>query len=261
MGCLPAHGRIDCTLCYRGEDVLFDRSRREGQDWRITANPLSWGNANARIIILGFSKGPTQAESFARTPHDQIAYKGSRPNVGRILAHVGLIKEGSRESQAAAVDSMIADRNGLFHFGSLIRCSVERYDRGERRWKGSGGGMLNRFVATPFGSEVARNCASRFLVNLPRATKLVVMFGMGSHQSYVREARTLLSTVRGKTMREINAVAYEDDLITVVHVEHFASQGDLIPQWLGEGKYRDHPRSKFGKLARASVNRAIDRFA
>ncbi|WP_292147020.1 hypothetical protein [Mesorhizobium sp.] len=71
----------------------------------------------------------------------------------------------------------------------------------------------------------------------------------------------MLSTVRGKTMREINAVAYEDDLITVVHVEHFASQGDLIPQWLGEGKYRDHPRSKFGKLARASVNRAIDRFA
>lgn len=240
--------------------MLFGRTRQEEHDWRITANPMAWGNPSAPVVILGFSKGQTQAESLAKASHDQIAYKGNRPNVGRILAHVGLVRKGTLEAQAAAVDSMIADRNGLFHFGSLIRCSVERFDRDVPAWKGSGGGMLDRFVATPFGAEIARNCASRFLVNLPEATKLVVMFGMGSQQKYVRAARDLLSTVRGRSMRELNAVAYEDDLVTVVHVEHFASQGDLIPQWLGEGKYRDHPRSEFGRLARALVDHAIDRF-
>ncbi|WP_296745814.1 hypothetical protein [Mesorhizobium sp.] len=261
MGCLPAHGRIDCTECFRGEIVHFDRTKRDDRDWRITANPLAWGNPNAPIIILGFSKGQTQAGDLARTPHDQIAYKGNRPNVGRILAHVGLVKVGTRESQAAAIDRMIADRNGLFHFGSLIRCSVERYDRAKGEWKGSGGGMLDRFVGMPFGAEIAGNCVSKHLVNLPKASKLIVMFGMGSNQNYVREARSLMSQARGNRMREISQVAYEDDHVTVVHVEHFASQGDLIPQWLGEGKHQDHPRSEFGRLARHAVNHAIERFA
>jgi hypothetical protein len=113
MGCLPAHGRIDCNACYGGESVLFDRTRRDDRDWRITSNPLAWGNPNAPIVVLGFSKGQTQAGALAGTPHDQIAYKGKRENVGRILAHVGLVKKGSLASQTAAVDKMIADRNGL----------------------------------------------------------------------------------------------------------------------------------------------------
>lgn len=53
--------------------------------------------------------------------------------------------------------------------------------------------------------------------------------------------------------REINEIAYEDDRITVVHVEHFASQGDLIPQWLGEGEY--------GRSALRAVTYAVERFA
>jgi hypothetical protein len=126
---------------------------------------------------------------------------------------------------------------------------------------GSGGGMLDKFVATPFGAEVAENCVSRFLVDLPKATRLVVMFGMGSGQRYVEGVRRLLSSARGNPMREINEVAYEDGRITVVHVEHFASQGRLIPQWLGEGEYRGHPRSEYGRLARHAVNYAIGRFA
>jgi len=181
--------------------------------------------------------------------------------VGRILAHVGLVKKGTLESQTAAVDRMIADRNGLFHFGSLIRCSIERYDRDEEEWTGSGGGMLDKFVSTPFGVEVAENCVSKFLVDLPKATRLIVMFGMGSRQRYVEEVRRLLSSTRGNRMRQFNEVAYEDDRITVVHVEHFASQGRLIPQWLGEGEYRDHPRSEYCRLARQTVNYAIERFA
>ncbi|TPN39492.1 hypothetical protein FKO01_04130 [Mesorhizobium sp. B2-3-3] len=209
--------------------------------------------------MLGFSKGQTQSGALDRVPHDEMAYKGNRPNVGRILAHVGLVKGSTRDSQTAAIDRMIADRNGLFHFGSLIRCSVERHDDLKGEWKGSGGGMLDKFVATSFGSNVARNCATKFLGNLSEATRMVIMFGMGTQQNYVRQACRLLSEVRGSPMRRANEIAYEDDRITVVHVEHFASQGDLIPQWLGEGQYKGHDRAEYGRLAARAVNHALER--
>ena len=48
----------------------------------------------------------------------------------------------------------------------------------------------------------------------------------------------------------INSVAYTDGKITVVHVEHFTSQGALIPNWLGENA---HPRSNLGRLSKAAV--------
>ena len=84
MNQLPAHGRISCTKCFDGH-VEFDISKRSDGDWRVTANPLAWGNQEPEIVVLGFSKGPTQAGALARTPHNAIAYKGSRTNVGKIL--------------------------------------------------------------------------------------------------------------------------------------------------------------------------------
>ena len=86
------------------------------------------------------------------------------------------------------VDKLIADRNGRFQFASLVRCTVERFDEKDRCWKGSGGGMLDRFIGSEFGMEVAGNCASRFLGALPSKTQLVVMFGLGSDLNYVGAA-------------------------------------------------------------------------
>lgn len=131
------------------------------------------------------------------------------------------------------MDRLIADRNGRFAWGSLIRCTVQRNEGGE--WKGSGGGMLDRFVATSFGRDIAGNCASRFLGKLPSETKLVILFGLGTKNGYVSEARKLIQRARpSRAWRTVNEVAYADDAITFVHVEHFASQGRLIPDWCGE---------------------------
>ncbi|QDD97541.1 hypothetical protein [Roseomonas mucosa] len=69
-GRLPDHGRVACTACFGGEAVVFDASRTGSTNWRITANPCAWGNPNAEVVVLGFSKGPTQAGALARTPHD-----------------------------------------------------------------------------------------------------------------------------------------------------------------------------------------------
>lgn len=253
MNQLPEHGRINCTECFSERNVLFDRTQETGGSWRITANPLAWGNRNAEIVVLGFSKGPTQAGALASTPHNEIAYKGSRLNVGKILAHVGLIEKVDDLSLKNNVDKIIADENGRFHFGSFIKCTVERLDAKSSKWKGSGGGMLDKFVATEFGQNVAEKCASRYLRVLPEKTKLVVMFGLGTKQNYVREAFKLFSTVRPGSWHWINDVSYSDSRITVVHVEHFASQGTLIPNWLGVNQ---HERSQLGILAKEAVARS-----
>lgn len=203
-------------------------------------------------MVLGFSKGPTQAGALSKTPHDAIAYKGSRGNVGKILKHIGLLSCRPDSDLAQEVSQLISDKSGRFHFGSLIRCTVERCDKGV--WKGSGGGMLDKFVATDFGQEVAGNCTSKFLNQLPENTKLVVMFGLGSKLNYVGECHSLYKAARKGFWTKINDVAYTDNRITVVHVEHFAAQGALITQWLGE---RDHPRKRYGLMAKEAVIAAI----
>jgi len=223
--------------------------------WRITANPLAWGNVAPEIVVLGFSKGPTQAGALATAPHDQIAYKGSRTAVGKILAHIGVVARPADGNLSQTVDRLISDQRGRFHFGSLVRCTVERYDDQRKAWLRSGGGMLDKFVATPFGKEVAGNCAMAFLGALPASTKLVIMFGLGTKMNYVREARRLIAAARPDTWRTVNEVSYTDGRVTFVHVEHFASQGALIPNWLGENK---HDRSKLGTMARDAVRMALN---
>jgi hypothetical protein len=254
MDNLPLHGRVDCTKCFAGTNVDFDKAKLTDHGWRITANPLAWGNPNCEIVVLGFSKGPTQAGAVASTPHDEIAYKGSRQNVGKILSHIGVLPASTSKEVGRLVSEAIADKSGRFHFGSLIRCTVERYDDKSSSWKGSGGGMLDKFVGTSFGQSVAKNCTERFLGRLPSQTKLVVMFGLGSKLNYVQESFKLYQAARGGTWKWVNDAAYSDGKIVVVHVEHFASQGALIPQWLGQV---DHQRSRLGKMAQTAVQLAF----
>lgn len=252
---LPTHGRVDCTKCFNGCSVVeFDKTRREDGKWRITANPLAWGNIEPEVIVLGFSKGPTQAGALNNTRHENIAYKGGRANIGKIFKHVGLLEAKTGDDLGQLMNGLIADRKGRFHFGSVIRCTVEQSIKNV--WKGSGGGMLDKFVATDFGKEISSNCANNFLKNLPQKTKLIVMFGMGSKLNYVRESFELFKKTRcGQwSMLANNDVAYTDGKVTVVHVEHFASQGALIPQWLGAG---NHARSRFGEMAAKAVALAI----
>jgi hypothetical protein len=243
---LPVHGRVECALCHKGQPYSFDRTRTADGDWRITNNPLAWGNSAPEIVVLGFSKGPEQAGALASQPHDKIAYRKGRTNVAKILHHVGLLAA----PDSRLVDQAISDAHGRFHFGSLIRCTVERYDARKSGWTGTGGGMLDKFVQTDFGAQVVSNCARKFLGDLPARTRLIVMFGMGSGGNYVKSCRRAFAIARPGNWRELNQVSYTDGRLTVVHTEHFAAQGALLPNWLSGEK---HPRGTLGLLAREGV--------
>ena len=47
--------------------------------------------------------------------------------------------EGLRRT-LADMDRLIADRSGRLAFGSLVRCTVERWDEAKATWPGTGGG-------------------------------------------------------------------------------------------------------------------------
>lgn len=252
--CLPNSGRIACSLCHN-QPIVFDETITEAKDrsWRITANPLSWGNQRPQVLVLGFSKGPSQAGELGRLPHNDIPYRKGRLRVGKILSHVGLLPPATTNEMRAMVDCAIADPKGRFGWGSLIRCTVERFDAKKRAWVGSGA-MIDEFMATSFGQQISTTCATRFLRDLPSETKLVVMFGLGAGGGYVTTARKVISKARSGVWRTVNEVAYTDGKITVVHVEHFASQGANIPNWLGENR---HARARLGVLAREAVSLAL----
>lgn len=254
MKTLPNHGRVDCTECYPSGHVTFGETIYAEGQWRITANPLAWGNPKAEVIVLGFSKGPTQAGALAHALHNDIAYKGRRHNMGKILAHVGLLTVAQEEDHAEKMTKEITSEAGRFHFGSLIRCTVERYEDKTDAWKGSGGGMLDLFLSTSFGKQVARNCTSKFLSQLPAETRLIVMFGLGSRLNYVKASFALFQAVRAGEWQWLSEIAYTDGKVTVVHVEHFASQGALIPHWMGK---EEHARGKYGRLAQEAVAKAL----
>ena len=114
--------------------------------------------------------------------------------------------------------------------------------------------MLDRFVRSEFGKQVATNCTIRFLRDLPSSTKLVLLLGMGSQMNYVKECKKLIETARGRPIEFINNVSYTDGLVTFVHTEHFQSQGALIPNWLGKNS---HPRQRLGLLSREAVSQAM----
>lgn len=247
---LPEHGRVPCTLCHRGKTYEFDRTITQDGTWRITNNPLAWGSTTPIVVVLGFSKGPTQAGALASQPHSAVPFRSGRTNLAKILHHIGLLAAPNSE----LVDRLIADPTGDFHFGSLIRCTVERKDEKTDEWKGSGGGMLDRFLVTPFGDEVTTNCATQFLGNLPKRTRIVVMLGLGSKGNYVHACRKIWERARPGVWHQINDVSYTDGKIVVVHTEHFQSQGALLPNWLSG---QQHERGRLGILARQAVARGL----
>jgi hypothetical protein len=235
--------------------MVFDKTRAwsEERDWRITANPLAWGNSQPEILVLGFSKGPSQAGVLETVIHNDVPYRKGRKQIGKILAHVGLLPTADPDELKMMVDRAIADTCGRFGWGSLVRCTVERFDAKEQEWVGSGG-MIDEFMATEFGKRISTTCATRFLADLTPATKLILMFGLGARGSYVSTARKAIESARPGSWQSVNEIAYTDGAITVVHVEHFASQGPNIPNWLGQ---KAHSRSRLGLLAREAVSFAL----
>jgi hypothetical protein len=217
---LPCHGRIDCRRCFGSREVTWGETTLDRGGWCIVNNPMAFGSQTPKILVLGFSKGGNQNADILRRPHDEVAFRGGRHNLSTILETLRL------KSPDHSIDEMIADRDGEFAFGSLIRCSVKKWS-GEK-WLMSGKDIMGSCLRDGEMGEVITNCVSQFLGELPPSVRLVVM--LGNETSYVDGCFSAIQLTL-PNLHRLNAVSYADHTLTFVHSVHFKAQGAIVPNW------------------------------
>lgn len=222
MSLLPEHGFIGCTRCYQGAESRTEFSDpRNGKRWALEQPNASWGSRDPRVLVLGFSRGSRQ--TAPGLSFDEIAFKGMRSNLTKILVKLGLLDEFDD------VGRHIAKGEKDFAFGSLIRCSISQWDKKKDAFTKSGGSILQNCMKNRSTRDVAERCADTFLVSLPERTEIVVL--LGNEAKYVHACFELIQKSRGEAER-INSVAYRSKGVLFVHVIHAGAQGSLVPDWL-----------------------------
>lgn len=213
---LPKHGQIDCVACYSpGEKEAFPHAL-----WKMRNDPGAWGGTNPEWLVLGFSKGSTQADYYDNASFDEVAFAGMRPRLERILKHLGALTSGE------SLDTAIANPAGNVAFGSLIRCSVARQDE-SGKYQCSGPLIKKSFKEIP---QVISTCTNRFLKELPGSVKTVVM--LGNDSGYIKHCQALIRDLFPEAFEKVNDVAAKADGRLWVHVAHPSGANGHFEGWM-----------------------------
>ncbi|QTA85808.1 hypothetical protein [Desulfonema magnum] len=219
----PKHGRISCNKCFpNGEQQI------KIGNWRMRNNPGAWGSSEPEIIVLGFSKGATQANIYENGKFEDVPFGGkrSRENLTNILRCVGILKESEN------VDDKIGDSERTFAFGSLIRCSLARYDKKKSAYATSGTLINKSFSEIP---ELIKICANTFLADISSSVRLVLM--LGTADPYIKHCKNTVKSLYPDEFEEFNIVAYGTGHILWVHLTHPSPVNGTVKSWLNsEGK-------------------------
>jgi len=222
---LPKHGKIDCRLCFNASD---GNMRKPNENWKMINDPGAWGGgANPDYLVLGFSKGATQAGIYDSGRFEDVAFAGMRPRLTEALRAMDVLE--SHES----VDAKIADPSSNIAFGSLIRCSVSRLDKAASSKAGrdvyacTGPLITKSFSEIP---EIISNCTKRFLMDLPASVKVV--FLLGTTDSYVKNCQLILRKLFPADFKQINAVAVSANGRVWVNVAHPSGLNGHFNAWL-----------------------------
>jgi len=213
---LPQHGKIECSTCYGpAEKEAFPHEL-----WKMRNDPGAWGGSNPEWLVLGFSKGSTQADYYDNGSFEAVAFAGVRPRLERILKHLGALSAGE------SLDAAIANPAGNVAFGSLIRCSVARQDE-SGKYQCSGPLIKKSFKEIP---QVISACTNRFLKELPDSVRTVVM--LGNDSGYIKHCHSLIKDLFPVAFEEVNDVAARADGRLWLHVAHPSGANGHFEGWM-----------------------------
>jgi tRNA (Thr-GGU) A37 N-methylase len=216
------HGPQPCRLCFEDSALPWHSPAARtfavgGERWQLRPNPGYWGATNPRILVLGFSKGPTQNKIIddyldprSSIPFEDIPFRGIRRNLRSVLLTLGLIRERT------SIDSLFMSTESVFGFSSVVRCSVAYFHRSKGKYVGADGNILQVTISHRPG--FVTTCIKRHLVDkLPTSVALVIV--LGANVRYVEGVRGL---VGGRRLFESAAVsyAYTVNETPFVHVPH-----------------------------------------
>ncbi|TYC51377.1 hypothetical protein ETQ85_24440, partial [Zoogloea oleivorans] len=186
---LPKHGRLDCSLCFNSKSSCAQDLGK----WKMRKDPGAWGSQAPKYMVLGFSKGATQADIYQSGSFDDVAFGGeiTRGNLTKILKAVGMLRPNE------SVSNRIREGEKEYHFGSLIRCSLSRLDEKESAKKGysvyktSGALITKSFKEIP---EIITRCTNTYLSKIPESVK--VIFVLGVTDAYIKGIRDRMNLRR-----------------------------------------------------------------
>lgn len=236
---LPTHGPVTCRKCFTNG---YDESIQLFE-WKLQNDPCHWGSANPKYLVLGFSKGFTQANEFDGGKFEDVPFKGMRPRLGRILEAFGIL------DVANSIDSLFGDKDSDIAFGSLIRCSVSRVDEkrsteaGRKIYGCTGPIITKSFREIP---DVVLTCAEIHLLDLPRSLKVIVLLGNGD--AYIKSTKALVKNLYKTNFKPINNCAVLAGGILWIWAAHPSGLNGHFENWISSiGK----PGRKFDEAIEA----------
>jgi len=229
MTSLPCHGRISCRRCWEGTDadaeVVKDTlSFRMPQSFQVINNPGAWGSQNPKIMVLGQTKGFTQANAMADAVDDEdyekVAFADSRDELHAILKSLGLAME------VKDIDPLFSKDQQDWHWGSIIRCTLAAWDKkiSKKTNEPVGWSSASTLVGKAYKSahlgKFPRNCTQQFLSDLPNRLRLVLV--LGNAPDHIRRVRSTIANVHKDLTIHPSApeVAYTAGGATWVHIVH-----------------------------------------
>lgn len=228
----PTHGKIGCQICFpAGQSVITNGL------WRARNDPGHWGSSNPRILVLGFSKGKTQADAYANIVFDEVAFDQMRDRLALILQALGLLK--SHED----INSKFRPDERDFAFASLVRCSLVRQGS-------TSGALVVRAFEEAQALGFVQTCSTRFLRALPERLRLVLM--LGTNDRYIEHARELIRSLH-PGVTQFNPVAYGHLKVLWVHVAHPSRANGHFREWLDGDAESSKPAWK-RELAKQAIS-------
>jgi hypothetical protein len=207
---LPAHGPIACRKCWPTDHPGTEFTTSDHRI-RIVNDPGAWGSQSPSILVLGISKGFTQAREFASGEFDSVPFKNCRARLRDVLAAVGLM------NRDADIDSRMTSLETDYAWGSVVRCSLSGRKTSEDKFSAGTPDVLpafDHYEAAPF----LRGCMREHLMNLPARTRTIVL--LGNDDRYIETIARELQRMYGDQYSRLNAVAHKTDDRAWVHVAH-----------------------------------------
>lgn len=230
----PIHGKIKCRACFSGTAQTRDENQ-----WRITNDPGAWGSSDPKYLVLGFSKGFTQADAYMTDHFDKVAFAKFRPRLKSVLVRLGLLSEG------ADIDSLMTSQEQDWAFGSLVRCSLCRKDSKSGSWAATGPLIKKSFVEQPAATYIS-TCAERYLGQFSEQLRIGIL--LGNDDKYIDGLKSVFRKLHPNSFADINAMAFRAGGVIWVNVAHPSGSNGHLQSWLDANK-----DTKQGKKARQAI--------
>lgn len=240
-GTFPTHGRIPCRVCWTGSESVYTTADRR---FRVVNDPGAWGSARPQILVLGISKGFTQARAFADADFDRVPFKDCRPRLRRSLAAIGIM------AADADIDRAMSRDEQRYAWGSLVRCSLSGWDDERQAYGCSTKQVLPAFKHAD-ASRFLRACMQRYLGDLPTSVRIVVL--LGSDENYIRVIRAELQRLHGAHYAPVNAMAHQVGRTLYVHTAHPSPLNGYFDRFVDGGLGEAQTAKR--QLARSAVAR------